>query len=103
MIRDNLLENAIDKMREQKVVRINKEKLSKAIDKHQERVRFSAEAIKIIALLKNAGWSNLKIAYRINVSEQTIKMWENGKSKPHLNNLTLLRNLKLEINGEQNA
>ena len=103
MIRDNLLENAIDKMREQKVVKVNKEKLSKAINKHQERVRFSTEAIKIIAVLKNAGWSNLKIAYRVNVSEQTIKMWESGKSKPHLNNLTLLRNLKFETNEDKNA
>lgn len=85
MIKDDLLEKALDTINSTLRKKINKARNLKL-----------SEASKIIKKLKYRGWSTIKIAYNINVSEQTIRMWEHSKSVPHSSNFYSLKILLKE-------
>ena len=107
MIKDDLLERALETIdkHQNKWSYISKyqklsegfidKKLSNGVRKKVNSARQLrlTEVSKIIKKLRNRGWSVIRIAYNANVSEQTIRMWENGKSVPHSNNFHLLKAL----------
>ncbi len=55
---------------------------------------------------KNAGLSQNEVAEKLHISRQAISQWENGRSYPDLDNLTLLSQLYqvdiYELNGKIN-
>lgn len=44
-------------------------------------------------LRKKQGWSQELLAEKLNVSRQTLSKWESGDSKPHIDNLILIRRI----------
>ncbi|BEP28216.1 helix-turn-helix domain-containing protein [Helicovermis profundi] len=50
-------------------------------------------ADKIVNLRKKSGWSQEELAFKMNVSRQSISKWESARSIPDLNKILLLSNI----------
>jgi ribosome-binding protein aMBF1 (putative translation factor) len=54
----------------------------------------SLKSMIAIAKLRKDGWDWIRMAKKLNVSEQTIRNWATGKNTPHPNNLIALKRLE---------
>jgi len=93
-VRDGLLEEAMAGLQTSSVkeVRVEKNK----VNKQQRRAMESLKSMILISRLRKNGWDWVRMAKKLNVSEQTVRNWALGKNTPHPNNLIALKRLENE-------
>lgn len=91
-VKDTLLEEAMAGLKSNSVknTRIKKNK----VNAQQRRAMDSLKSMILISRLRKDGWDWIRMAKKLNVSEQTIRNWATGKNTPHPNNLLALRKLE---------
>lgn len=93
-IRDTVLEDAMKELSANLFTGADKKgKLTKQQRKNVD----SLKSMILISRLRKNGWDWIRMAKKLNVSEQTVRNWATGKNTPHPNNLIALKKLEVEI------